>query len=259
MNFSKLFPVSRMWGEGRVPLELAGLLRSDVFRGEGVEQADGQPVLLIPGFLAGDNSLGVMTSWLRRTGHRTKRAGMRFNVDCSGDALGRLEERLECLAETSGRRVAIVGQSRGGTFARAMAARRPDLVSGIVGMGSPVMNPLATSVFTRAGVFAVGTLGTLGAPGMFSWSCREGRCCDPFWDALAAPFPEDVGYLMLYSRSDGVVDYRACLDPAARRVPINSSHVGMSLNAEAYRHTVAALAEFRAAEEGSAGGLSRAA
>lgn len=254
-----LFPIRRMWGESRVPLELIGLMGSDVLRGEGIEDAGGQPVLLIPGFLAGDNSLGMMTSWLRRTGHRTKSAGMRFNVDCSGRALERLETRLEGLAEKSGRRVAIIGQSRGGTFARAMAVRRPDLVSGIVGLGSPVLNPLATSVFTRAGVLAVGTLGSLGAPGFFSWRCREGKCCDEFWESTAAQWPEDVGYLSIYSRSDGVVDYRACLDPAARRVAIDSSHVGMSLNADAYRHTAAALAEFRRADAAGAEPLSRAA
>lgn len=215
--------------------------------------------MLIPGFMAGDNTLGVMTGWLRRTGHRTKSAGMRFNVDCSGTAFERLEERLECLAEASGRRVAIVGQSRGGTFARAMAVRRPDLVSGIVCLGAPVLNPLGANVFVKAGLLMVATLGTLGARGFLTPGCRDGECCEDFWQALAGPYPEGVGYVSLYSRSDGVVDYRACLDPAARRVEIASSHVGMSLNAEAYRRVADALAGFRRADEDRRGRVREAA
>jgi hypothetical protein len=49
-------------------------MRHPIYRGDGVEHAGGQPVLLIPGFLAGDDSLGIMTRWLRRTGHHTRKA-----------------------------------------------------------------------------------------------------------------------------------------------------------------------------------------
>lgn len=250
MNLPLFFPRRPpVWAESRLGLEAAALLRSRVLRGIDVEDGGGQPVMLVPGFLAGDNSLGVLTGWLRRTGHRTKSAGMRFNVDCSGTAFDRLEERLECVAESTGRRVALIGQSRGGTFTRALAVRRPDLISGIVNLGSPVLNPLATNVFVKAGILMVGTLGTLGAPGFFTYRCREGECCDPFWRAVAEPFPDHVGYVSIYSRSDGVIDYRACLDPAARCAEINSTHVGMSLNARAYRSIAAALADFRRAEQ----------
>src|SRR3954451_25178673 len=85
------------WREGRLGLEAAALVRSKVYRGDDVEDAAGQPVLLIPGFLAGDESLGLMTRWLRKTGHHTRKAGMRSNVDCSEAAYQRLVERLECL------------------------------------------------------------------------------------------------------------------------------------------------------------------
>src|SRR3954464_13971596 len=99
-------PLPPLWRESRLGLEAAALFRSRVYKGEDVEDAAGQPVLLIPGFLAGDDSLGVMTQWLRKTGHRTKSAGIRSNVDCSASAADRLEERLECLAATSGQKVA---------------------------------------------------------------------------------------------------------------------------------------------------------
>src|SRR3954470_19792842 len=83
-----------LWRESRVPLELAALVRSPIYKGEGVVDAAGQPVLLIPGFLAGDDTLSFMTRWLRRTGHRTRKAGFRSNIDCSAAPGERLAARL---------------------------------------------------------------------------------------------------------------------------------------------------------------------
>src|SRR3954469_25289512 len=171
-----------LWREGRLGLEVAALLRSKVFRGVDVEHPGGQPVLLIPGFLAGDDSLGLMTRWLRKTGHHTRSAGMRANVDCSQATYEKLVERLECLVDSRGERVAIVGQSRGGNFAKVLAVRRPDLVSGIVTLGSPRPAPFDIHPFVRAQVYAVGTLGTVGVPGLFKHSCKWGRCCEAFWE-----------------------------------------------------------------------------
>jgi pimeloyl-ACP methyl ester carboxylesterase len=224
---------------------MAALLRDPIFHGEGVVDANGQPVLLIPGFLAGDDSLGLMTRWLRRTGHHTRKAGMRSNVNCSEAAMCRLEERVEMMAESHGQKVAIVGQSRGGNFARVLAVRRPDLVSGIVALGSPQLDPMAVHPLVRVPVIAVGALGTLGAPGMFRQSCRKGHCCECFWRDMQADFPSGVGYVSIYSRSDGIVDWHSCLDPAAKHVEIGASHCGMAVSAHAYRETADALRKFR--------------
>jgi pimeloyl-ACP methyl ester carboxylesterase len=221
-----------------------------VFKGEGVDDAGGQPVLLIPGFLAGDDSLGLMTQWLRRTGHHTKSAGIRSNVDCSSVSVERLAERLECLAETTGQRVAIIGQSRGGNLAKVLAVRHPELVSGIVTLGSPQLDPFDVHPLVRVQVLAVGTLGTLGMRGLFKHSCKKGACCERFWEELAGPMPRGVGYLSVYSKSDGVVRWRACLDPEAEHLEINASHVGMAVHPRAYRAIARTLAEFRAADPG---------
>jgi pimeloyl-ACP methyl ester carboxylesterase len=248
MGFMSLLSQPPIWRESRVGLEVASLIRSPVFRGEGVTDAAGQPVLLIPGFLAGDDSLGLMTRWLRRTGHHTRKAGMRANVDCSEAAVERLLERVEVLAECHEQRVALVGQSRGGTLARVMAVRRPDLVSGVVALGSPQLKPLAIHPLVAIQVVAVGALGTLGAPRLFGHSCRRGKCCEHFWDDLQAEFPSGVGYVSIYSRSDGIVSWEACLDPAAECVEVRASHLGMAANAEAYSAVAGALERFRRAD-----------
>jgi triacylglycerol lipase len=239
-----------LWRESRIGLEWAALRRSDVFRGFGVPPGRGCGVLLVPGFLAGDGSLGTMTQWLRANGYRTKRAGIRSNVACSEVACTRLEERLECVAERTGRRVVIIGQSRGGVLAKAVGARRPDLVAGVVTLGSPVLSQLAVHPVVLAHVGVLAALGSGPVPGLISWRCLRGDCCARFREALAGPMPPGVGYVAVYSRSDGIVDWRSCLDPHADEcVEVSASHCGMGVHAGVYRVIARALDDFGAAED----------
>jgi triacylglycerol lipase len=240
--FGKVRPP--IWREARVGLEAAGLLRDPVFRGVGVADGRGTPVLLIPGFLAGDGSLAIMAGWLRRCGYRPSKAGMLANVDCSGAVLARLEDRLELLVGRRGRRAAIVGQSRGGGLAKVLATRRPDLVSGIVTLGSPQLDPLAVHPLVRLQLIAVGGLGAVGVPGVFKRSCLDGECCASFWEDLEAPLAHGVLFVSVYSRTDGIVDWRACLAPEAEQVEVRASHIGMGINPGAWRAVADALEAF---------------
>jgi triacylglycerol lipase len=232
-----------IWGETRFALEHAALRRHPVFRGEGVPGGDGAPVLLVPGFLAGDVSLGVMARWLSRMGYRPCRAGMRANVDCTSRALERLDGQLMRFAEGLGQRVTIVGQSRGGSMARILAVRRPELVAGVICLGSPLVDPLAVHPFVRAQVGAVALLGTMGMRGMFSYACQFGSCCRQARADATAPWPQQVAFTAVYSRSDGIVDWRSCLDPHARHVEVRSSHVGMSVNPAVFAVVAEALGQ----------------
>jgi hypothetical protein len=81
----------------------------------------------------------------------------------------------------------------------------------------------------------MGVLGTIGAPGLMRRSCLWGDCCTSFWEQLEADFPAGVGYVSVYSRSDGIVRWRSCLDPAAEQVEVSASHIGMAVNADVFR------------------------
>jgi triacylglycerol lipase len=238
-----------LWREARIGLEAAALFRDPIFRGDGMADGRGRPVLLIPGFLAGDGSLSMMAGWLKRAGYRPSRAGIVSNVNCSGVLMPRLEKRLERLVSLQGQRAAVVGQSRGGTLAKVLAHRRPDLVCGVVALGSPQLDPLAVHPLVRLQVEAVSRLGSLGAPGLFKRSCLSGDCCSSFWEDLAEPPPRGVRLVSIYSKSDGVVDWRSCLDPHADElVEIGASHCGMAVSAAAWRAVAAALEGVRAAD-----------
>jgi triacylglycerol lipase len=226
-----------LWREGgRTGIELARLLRDPVYRDlRGLPDGEDKPVLLIPGFLAGDGTLGTMTHWLRRAGYRTSSAGVRTNVDCSTETIGRVVAKLECLVEKTGQPATIIGQSRGGSLARVIAVRHPDLVESIVALGSPQIGMLSVHPLVLAQVGLVGALGSLGVPGFFSHRCVRGDCCKDFEADLHGEFPENVRYVSVYSRSDGIVRWESCLDPAAECVEVTASHCGMAVSAPVYR------------------------
>jgi pimeloyl-ACP methyl ester carboxylesterase len=219
-----------LYAELRYWPELAGLLADRRFHAP-ARAPRRPPVLLIPGFLAGDASLALLARWLRRRGHHVRLSGIRINVGCSGRALSRLEEALAGFGEPA----VLIGQSRGGTLARALAARRPRAVAGVIMLGSPVLDPLAVSPGVLRTVRSVARLGDLGLPGVFSSACRDGTCCADYNELLRAPLPDGVPALMIYSRSDAIVHWRACLDPHARCVEVDGSHCGMAVNPRVYR------------------------
>jgi len=224
----------RLRGELRYGLELAQLAADPRFL-RPRRQASAASVLLVPGFMAGDPSLGVLAGWLRRRGSRTAAAGLRLNVDCSERIVTGLQARLRRLALRAQRPVVIVGQSRGGELARVLAVRNPQLVGALVMLGSPVLDPLDVGPGTLRAVQTIARLGDLGVPRMFSTSCGDGPCCEQFRTDLAAPLPESVHAHAVYSKTDGIVSWRACLDPYATHVEVDSSHCGMSVNRAVYR------------------------
>jgi triacylglycerol lipase len=203
---------------------------------------NGQPVMLIPGFLAGDASLTRMALWLRGGGYELIRSGIAWNTNCMQETVDRLQARLEAAVAESGRPVLIIGQSRGGSIGRALATMRPDLIGTLVTLGSPLLNQLAVAPRVWPSLITVGLMGSLGVPGMFSLSCVNGECCTRVRDAMSRPFPDPVGFLSFYSRSDEIVRWRACLDPAATHVEVHTSHVGMGMAREVWTELSARLA-----------------
>ena len=226
-------PLPPIWRESLLGLELTSLLRHGVFRNP-PEAPSSLPVMLVPGFLTGDAQLGVLGSWLRGCGHRTHTSGIRLNVDCSAAATGRLEQRLEEFVAREGEPAVVIGQSRGGLFARVLGVRRPDLVRAIVTLGSPHLSPLAVHPFVWIQGAAIAGLGALGVPGLATHRCRQGECCAQFTTDLAAPMPAAVRFASVYSRRDGIVDWPACLDPHAVHLEVRSTHCGMAVNHAVY-------------------------
>ncbi len=188
------------------------------------------PVVLVPGFLAGDGSLGLMSRHLRGLGYRTYRSTMYANVGCTLEASESLERRIEAIALKRGRKVTIVGHSLGGLMARGLAGRRPDLVDGIVTLGSPILAPGAAHPILLFDLKVLTRLQRAGLGRMMGEDCTSGACARESWAHSRIPLARGVHFTSVFSRRDGIIDWRSCLDPQAKTVEVATSHLGMAFD-----------------------------
>lgn len=215
-----------MWLEGRLYLEWLRLIRDPVYRGVEVPRGLGRPVLLIPGFLAGDWTLRTAFDWMRRMGYRPQMPGVTINVVYSEVILRPLVDALTEVHRRTRARVSIVGHSRGGVLAKVLAHRNADLVEQVIALGSPLKDPFDIHPITMAGVHAAHVYNVMRYRHPASVEMR-------FLRDLAAP--PRVPTTSIYSRSDGVVNWRACLRSDVNAIEVRGSHSGLSVNPEVYR------------------------
>jgi alpha-beta hydrolase superfamily lysophospholipase len=186
-------------------------------------------VLVLPGMGVGDWTTRSLRRHLRRLGFDARGWGLgRHNPDVPA-TLDRLLPRLEALALERGRPVALVGWSLGGVVARELARLRPDLVARVVTLGAPV----------RGGVrhTAIGSLFRLRG-----WNLAE---LERLF-AAASTVPIRVPVLAIWSRRDGIVDWRASIDdftPGARNLEATSCHWGLGVDPEVWSAVADELAD----------------
>ncbi|MHB8507660.1 MAG: esterase/lipase family protein [Candidatus Dormibacteria bacterium] len=216
-----------LWREGWAWVEYMQLLRNPVWRGVGVPRGDGRPVLLIPGFLSGDYSLNQLAYFLRRVGYQPHLSGVNFNFLHSDAVLEGVTRRLLRASGPHRRRVTIIGQSRGGCLAKVMADRNPSLVDRVITLGSPLMDPYDVHPATMTAVRVCQAYNAL----RFGLGVRN--IDKRFLDQMLAPAHTPL--FSIYSRTDGIINWRSCIRSDAENFEVRSSHVGMGLNAEVYR------------------------
>lgn len=178
----------------------------------------GLPVLVLPGMGVGDWTTRSLRRSLRARGFDARGWGLGRHRPEVPETLERILPRLESLAVASGRPVALVGWSLGGIVAREMARLRPDLVARVVTLGSPVVGGLLHTAI--AGLFR-----------LQRWDLDEvARRV-----AAANAVPIRVPVTAIWSRRDGIVDWRASIDlftPGARNLEATSCHWGLGIDPE---------------------------
>ena len=189
-----------------------------------------EPVVLVPGFMAGDSSLMLMSRHLRKLGYRTYRSTMHANVGCTQEASEVLERRIEAIVARRERKVTIVGHSLGGLLARGIAARRPDLVDAIITMGSPLLAPGAVHPVLALDLAIVIALRRAGIGAMMGDDCTSGSCARLSWEESRKELHPGIAFTSVFSRRDGIIDWRGCLDPTAETVEVRTSHLGMAVD-----------------------------
>ena len=219
--------------EGRVAAEASLLmlqlpmLRLQLPKGQG-------PVMVLPGFMTDDTTTWLLRRFLDSLGYSAVPWSMGVNRGRMMALLGPLIQRLEALREETGECPSLVGWSRGGTLSREIARERPDLIRSVVTLGSPVRGGVHG---TSIGRWVTSETGL--TPQQLNQILRE-RQRQPITTPITA----------IYSKTDGVVSWQACIDelnPTVEHKIVESSHMGLGVNAAVYRLVAKALARYHPA------------
>jgi pimeloyl-ACP methyl ester carboxylesterase len=200
--------------ESRAPLELGATLAAwPLLRN--APEGDGHAVIVFPGLAAGDLSTVPLRNFLAALGYETYGWDLGLNFGPREGVLAKSLERVQRIAEDSGRKVSLIGWSLGGIYAREFAKALPQNVRSVITLGTPFAgDPKATNAW-RLYEFASGH-----------------RLEDPeLLEQLkhAPPVPTTS----IFSRTDGVVSWPLSIQKGGQQtenIEVVASHIGMGLN-----------------------------
>ncbi len=185
-----------------------------------------EPVLILPGFMASDRSTWALRTFLNSIGYRATGWGLGANRRPLAEYLPLLRDRMQDLGAVRNEKVNLIGWSRGGIIARELGRHHPQLVSRIITIGTPVKGGLSASSISK-------------------WIAREVGLTPEQIKRLMSQMEKDhyqtpvqVPIRAVYSRSDGIVTWKACIDdasPDVKHYEVKGSHIGMGTNVEVFR------------------------
>jgi pimeloyl-ACP methyl ester carboxylesterase len=195
----------------------------------GLPRGDDAPVMVLPGFGTTDTATWALRRFLGYLGYDVHGWGLGRNHGRVPELIGQVLEGLENLAVRRGRAVHLVGWSLGGYLAREAARERPNLVTRVITLGSPVVGGPKYTASHR-------------------YYLRQGYDLDEIEATVAArdKVPLNVPVTAIYSKRDGVVTWQACIDrvnPGTEHVEVGTSHLGLGLSPDVYSIIARRLAE----------------
>lgn len=191
-----------------------------------LSSGDKHPVLLIPGFMAGDRSLGLLKRYLGYMGYQPETWGVGHNTGSPDHLFDHLPEKLDQLFEKYGEPISIIGQSLGGVFARELGRDYPEKVRQIITLGSPLAakNSAVTMRALRHLLKA-----------------SAGHSIEEMVDMMRARkfhMSPDLPLTAVFSKGDGVVHWASCQeeteDHHTQNIEVPGSHCGMAFNPMIY-------------------------
>ena len=183
-------------------------------------RGDGHPVLVLPGFVAGDGSTVALRRYLSSLGYDAHewQLGRNLGPKSIGREGEKLVARLQAIHAATGQKVSLIGWSLGGVMARLVARRLPDAVRQIVTLGAPFAGDPRSNNVWRLYELLAGT-----------------RVDDPLTRSQLAEsaMPPSVPTTAIYSRADGVVAWQSCVEPRSSStdaIEVRGSHIGLAVN-----------------------------
>ena len=230
--------------------ELAHLMTDPVYYGLGVPRGDGRLVVVLPGLFASDVYLYPLRTWLGRIGYRPVQSTLRMNVGCPERLRVQIAREIDRRHASRGDKpIAIIGHSRGGLLARAIAADLQDAASHLILLGSPVgaLSRLAVGIrpgdrgAPPAAPFVMDA--SMRAREMTDPDCTFPSCGCPFASDARTPLSVHTTVASIFSRNDPIVPAAACQLPGAENIEVGGTHSGLVYNGAVYRNLARILGE----------------
>jgi len=182
-------------------------------------EGDGHGVLVLPGFMASDQSTRPMRSLLNRLGYEATGWDLGRNVRIDNERVEAMARCVTDLHDRTGGKISIVGWSLGGVFARELAKMLPEKVRMVISLGSPISNDRNHS---NARVLFEYLNGEKPEP------LQEGK----FTGLDKAP---PVPTTSILTKGDGVVHWRGsvqhpCAHDKTENIEVIASHIGLGVN-----------------------------
>jgi pimeloyl-ACP methyl ester carboxylesterase len=181
-----------------------------------------------------------MYGWLRRIGYRSYYSRIGRNAECPDLLLERLFATMDHAHEETGSKLRLIGHSLGGLLARSAAVERPEQVAQVICLAAPFnsirVHPviLAAAGFVREQIRGQRQQRVEAAQSRRE--CYTGTCTCRFATAARQEPPLSVPRASIYTKTDGVVDWRSCVEAeAALNTEVRGTHVGLAFNPEVYR------------------------
>ncbi len=220
-----------IWREAGLIAEWLQLKTSPVLVGQNIPRGNGSAVITIPGFLCSDLYTANLTNWLQRRGYRAYPSGLARNDDCLEKSLRQVVSAIETAATETNGKVHLIGHSLGGVIARIAAFQRPELVTSVLTLASPFRGIRAHSYILWLGGRVRRRIQNEAAP-----NCFTGFCPCPSVIALQKELPTSVRQCAIYTKADGIVDWRACIhDDPLHNAEVFGTHSGLVFNRQVYQ------------------------
>ena len=222
-------------------LEFLALRISPEYYGYAIPHGNGSAVVIIPGLLGMDLHLFELHGWLRRIGYVPYYSGFGLAADCPNHLSQQLDETIDLAYAETGRRVHLIGHSLGGIFARSAAVRRPKRIASVITLGSPYRGLAVHSLILTVSNAVRGWIRD--ARPEVPVHCGSSRCHCDFGRSLGQRWPPSVRQTAVYTKCDGLVDWRYCLSGKPEiDIEVIGTHIGLPVNATVFRHIAARLA-----------------
>ena len=183
---------------------------------------DGHPVIVFPGLSASDGSTLPLRAYLQSLGYAVSGWHQGYNFGPRAGILETARQQLLDTFEEHGEPVSLIGWSLGGIYARELAKLLPDHVRSVITLGTPFAGSHKSTNAWKL------------------YQLTSGQDITQEVKKFDLPIAPPVPTTSIYSRTDGVVAWKASIQaahaeqPQTENIEVYASHIGLGLNPSAW-------------------------